>query len=265
MRTHIFAVSIAVPLSLLACSKEKAGTPGGESPSAAPAAAQSPTGNAPAGPMGSATIKGTVKLTGAAPQNPTIDMSEEPKCKAHYPSTPRDPVVITGSGGGLANVFVYVKSGLPEGATYQPPAEDVVLDQEGCLYHPRVFGLMVNQKLKIKNDDPLLHNIKAKPTANRPFNISQPTSGMETERSFSASEVMVPFECNVHGWMKAYAGVLPHPFFATTGEDGSFSIGHLPPGTYTIEFWHEKFGTRTATVTVAGDETKTADQTFAAK
>jgi hypothetical protein len=248
----------------LACGKDK-GAPGGESPSAPPAAGQTTTGSTPAGPTGSATIKGTVKLAGAAPQNPTIDMSEEPKCKSHYPATPRDPIVTVSNGGGLANVFVYVKSGLAQGATYQAPTEDVVLDQEGCLYHPRVFGLMVGQKLMIKNSDPLLHNIKAKPTANRPFNISQPTSGMETERSFTATEIMVPFECNVHGWMKSYGGVLPHPFFAVTGNDGTFSIEHLPAGTYTIEYWHEQYGAQTATVTVTGDETKTADLTFTAK
>jgi len=109
---------------------------------------------------------------------------------------------------------------------------------------------------------PLLHNIKAMGKANRPFNISQPAAGMKTERTFSAPEVMLPFECNVHGWMHAYAGVLPYPFFATTGTDGRFTIEHLPPGTYTIEAWQEKYGTRTATVTVAGNETKTVDFTY---
>jgi hypothetical protein len=88
---------------------------------------------------------------------------------------------------------------------------------------------------------------------------------MKTTRTFSGSEVMVPLECNVHGWMNAWVGVLPHPYYAVTGTEGRFSIKGLPAGTYTIEAWHEKFGTQTATVTVAGTETKTADLTFAAK
>jgi hypothetical protein len=89
---------------------------------------------------------------------------------------------------------------------------------------------------------------------------------MTTERTFSAPEVMVPLECNVHGWMQAYVGVLPHPLYAVTGSpDGSFTIKGLPPGTYTIEAWHEKLGVQTATVTVAGTETKSQDFTFAAK
>src|SRR6266581_3280659 len=116
----------------------------------------------------------------------------------------------------------------------------------------------------VVNANGILHNIKAKGTKNRPFNISQPAV-MTSDRTFTAPEVMVPLECNVHGWMHAWLGVLPHPFFGVSGSDGSFTIKGLPPGTYTIEAWHEKYGTQTATVTVAGSETKTADFSFAAK
>lgn len=265
MRT-LLVVTIGVPLFVFACGGGERGS-SGETPGQDAAAGQdapSPGGDA-GGPTGSASIKGTVKLTGQAPQNPTIDMGEEPQCREHYSSPPRDPVVVVSGDGGLANVFVYVKAGLPQGARYTAPTSAVVLDQEGCLYHPRVFGVVTGQKIEIQNSDPLLHNIKSRPTANRPFNISQPTSGMKTERTFSSSEVMVPFECNVHGWMKAYAGVLPHPFFATTGDDGSFTIGNLPAGTYTVEIWHEKFGTKTAEVVVAESETKTADFNYSSR
>jgi len=65
--------------------------------------------------------------------------------------------------------------------------------------------------------------------------------------------------------MTAYLYVSTNPFFAVTGEDGSFTIKDVPAGKYTIEAWHEKYGTQTATVTVTGTETKTADLTFAAR
>src|SRR5213594_1534795 len=180
----------------------------------------------PSPSQGGATISGKMKFTGTKPAMPKIDMSEEPKCKAKYQGVPTD--------------------------------------EAGCRYHPHVLGILVGQKLAIKNSDGILHNIKAKGVKNRPFNISQPTN-MTSERTFSVPEVMVPLECNVHGWMHAWLGVLPHPFFAVSGADGSFSIKGLPPGTYTIEAWHEKYGTQTATVTVAGSETKTADFSFAGK
>jgi hypothetical protein len=208
-------------------------------------------------------ISGVVRFTGAAPVNPPIAMAEEPKCRAKYGTEPRDPQVVVANGR-LANVFVYVKEGPPVGAGYDAPSTPVTIDQDGCLYHPRVSGVMVNQPIAITNSDSLLHNIKAVPRANRPFNISQPAAGMATTRTFGTPEVMVPLECNVHGWMHAYVGVLPHPFFAVSGADGSFSITGLPPGTYTLEAWHEKFGTLTATATVTGAAPQTADFTFAA-
>jgi plastocyanin len=206
-----------------------------------------------------------VKFTGTKPANPRIDMSEEPACKDKHKTQPTGEAVVVNPNGTLANVFVYVKSGLPADAKYAAPSTPVVIDQDGCAYKPHVLGIQVGQQLEIRNSDPVLHNIKAKPTKNRPFNISQPTSGMKTNRSFPATEVMVPLECNVHGWMQAYVGVLPHPFFAVTGTDGKFTIANLPAGTYTVEAWHEKYGTQTATVTVAATGSKTQDFTFAAK
>src|SRR5579885_2391012 len=219
-------------------------------------------GGAPA-LQGGATITGKIKFTGKAPANPVIDMSEEPKCKAKYSSPPREETVVVNPNGTLANVFVYVKAGLPASYKAPAPAGPVTLDQDGCRYHPHVLGIMVGQTLEIKNSDGILHNIKAKGAKNRPFNISQPTT-MTSTRTFTAPEVMVPLECNVHGWMHAWLGVLPHPFFAVSGGDGSFAIAGLPPGTYTIEAWHEKYGTQDATVTVAAAP-RTNDITLQAK
>jgi len=215
------------------------------------------------GDQAAGTITGKVRFTGTKPAMPMIDMTEEAKCKAKYTSPPREETVMVNTNGTLANVFVYVKAGLPAGASYPKPATPVVLDQTGCHYVPHVFGIMVGQTLQIKNSDGILHNIKAKGTKNRPFNISQP-SVMTSDRTFTAEEVMVPLECNVHGWMHAFVGVLPHPFYAVSGADGSFTIQGLPPGTYTIEAWQEKYGTQTATVTVTAGAPKTQDFTFAA-
>jgi uncharacterized protein (DUF2141 family) len=67
---------------------------------------------------------------------------------------------------------------------------------------------------------------------------------------------MVPFKCDVHGWMNAYVGVLDHPFFAVTGEDGKFAIKGLPAGSYTVEAWHERLGATTQSVTLGAKESK---------
>jgi plastocyanin len=212
-------------------------------------------------PLGSGAISGVVNFEGAAPANPTIDMAEEPSCAQTYTGAPTDPIVMV-SAGKLQNVYVRVTAGLPAGP-YPAPSAPAVVDQQGCLYHPRILGVMVGQPMEIRNSDPVLHNIKAVPTANRGFNISQPRAGMTTTRTFTAPETMVPLECNVHGWMQAYVGVTDHPYFAVSGADGTFTISGLPAGTYTLEAWHETLGTRTAQVQVTDGGTASVSFSFA--
>ena len=258
-RVLIGAVVLGGAVLTGSCGGNKGGS---DTSAAAPATGGAAgAGGGAAGPTGNSTVSGTINFTGTAPANPKIDMSQEAPCASKHTTPPVDEQYEVANGK-LGNVFVYVKSGLPADAKYGTPDASVEIDQDGCLYHPRVFGVMTNQKILIKNADPLLHNIKAVPKENRPFNISQPSAGMQTTRTFTTPEVMVPLECNVHSWMHAYVGVLPHPFFATSGADGSFSIKNLPPGTYTIEAWHEKLGTQTQNVTIGAGETKTADFTF---
>jgi hypothetical protein len=234
---------------------EPAAAATGQTTSAAPAAGQATA------PTGGGTISGTVKFTGTPPANPTIDMSEEQTCKAKYTGAPKDPVVVVNDGG-LANVFVYVKSGLPAGQKYEPSKTPVVLNQEGCLYQPRTLGVMINQPINIRNDDPVLHNIKAVPKKNRGFNISQPQKGMETTRTFTEEELPVPIQCNVHGWMHGDVYVLSNPFFAVSDDKGAFKITGLPAGTYTVEAIHEKLGTKTGTATVAANGAATVTFNF---
>ncbi len=122
----------------------------------------------------------------------------------------------------------------------------------------------VGQVLEIVNSDPTLHNIHALPKGNTEFNTGQPIQGMKTEHKFTAKEVMVPFKCDVHGWMNAYVGVLDHPYFTVSDADGKFELKGVPPGTYTIEAWHEKLGTTTQSVTLAEKGTQEITFTFKA-
>jgi len=207
-------------------------------------------------------IEGVVSFDGVAPANAPIKMNADPVCVKEN-ATPQMQETWEVADGKLANVFVYVKDGLGN-YSYDPPAGPVEIDQKGCRYHPHVFGIRVGQELDIVNSDPTLHNIHALPTGNAEFNTGQPIQGMKTMHMFTAKEVMVPFKCDVHGWMNAFVGVLDHPYFQVTGADGKFSLKGLPPGTYTIEAWHEKGGTQTAQVTIGASETKQADFTFKA-
>ena len=197
----------------------------------------------------------TVKtpFEGQAPVAETIKADADPKCKLMHPNGITNEQVVINSNGTLKNVFVYVKEGLA-GKTFDTPKEVVQFNQEGCTYHPKVFGIQTNQTLEILNSDDTLHNVHALPTASQGFNLGMPIKGMKLKKTFTKPEVMVKIKCEVHPWMSAYAGVVDNPFYGVTGEDGVASIKDLPPGEYTLEAWHEKYGTQTQKVTVTGQD-----------
>jgi plastocyanin len=227
-----------------------------------------PSGGAVADPLpplpGESTVAGRVTLSGTAPTARVIKVSQsDPLCMVEGGAI-RSEIYVVGPDNALQNVFLHVKEGLGD-RTFPAPKTPVVLDQVGCRYTPHVFGVQVGQPVEIINSDATIHNVHARPKTNVEFNFSQAVKGRRDTRTFDKPEVMVPFRCDVHGWMNSYAGVVPHPFFAVSGEDGRFEIKGLPSGTFTIEAWHEQLGLQTQTVTVDGKTGAAVDFTFAVK
>lgn len=222
---------------------------GSEQPasSGTPSAGATPAGTDTAD--GPGVIAGTITFEGTPPAPRPLTMEADPRCTPDAGAALE--ILVVGSNNGLKNVFVYVKDGLGN-RKYAVPTAPVVLDQKGCQYVPHVFGVQVGQPVQIANSDPTLHNVNSAPRQNRPFNFGQVPKTPAVTRTFDASEIGVPFRCDVHSWMNAFAGVVPHPFFAVTSADGTFEIKGLPPGTYTIEAWHERLGTQSQSVTVDG-------------
>jgi plastocyanin len=207
-----------------------------------------------------ATLNGTVKLTAAAPKMPAIPMGADPYCQSQHTAPVTDEEVVAGPAGELANVFVYIKD---IQGNFPAPTTAVVLDQKGCQYFPHVHAVQVGQPLEIKNSDATLHNVHAMPEINAQFNEGQPVQGMTSTKKFDKAEIK-PFKvkCDVHGWMKSYMAVMPHPFYAVSKADGTFTIPNLPPGTYTLVAWHEKFGSKEQPITVAAKESKAVAFTY---
>lgn len=241
MRSLAGALSFVILTISLAC--------GGDKTASAPAAPS-------VDPATAGTVTATVKFDGTPPPPEMINLTGDPKCVSENGAPQRaSETLVVGDDHALQNVFVYVKDGLGNYA-FPVPTQPVVLDQDKCRFTPRVLGVRVGQPLQVHNSDPLLHNVRSNAVINQAFNKSTPVEGVSFEHTFATREVMVPFKCDVHGWMAAYVGVVDNPYFGTTAPDGKVVLANLPPGTYTIEAWHESLGTRTQQVTIAAKENK---------
>jgi plastocyanin len=210
--------------------------------------AQAPRSGQPAAAPAAAagTIAGTVRFEGTPPKPRPVRMEADPLCVPVGKGVVFETLLV-GTGGGVQNAFVYVKSGLAN-KTFPAPTKPVSIDQKGCRYTPHVFGVQVGQPLSIHNSDPAVHNVNAIAKVNKGFNLIQPKGVPSSTKTFEKPEIMVPIRCDVHSWMTAWAGVVNHPFFAVSETDGRFTIAGLPAGKYTLEAWHEELGTQTQEV-----------------
>ncbi|MFQ5413073.1 MAG: carboxypeptidase regulatory-like domain-containing protein [Phycisphaerae bacterium] len=218
----------------------------------------------PAAASDNAVIKGKVVFKGDVKRYPRrlLNTSKDPNCKKSKAkigsynvilNKKTDPVTVR-------NVLVFVRQGLGD-RVFAPPTEPCVLKQFGCEYKPHVMGVMEGQPLRVENGDDTNHNIHFLAKINEQHNFTQPKKGMTKDVTL-VKESVFKVKCDVHPWMGCYIGVFTHPFFDVTGKDGTFELNGLPPGTYVIESWHEKFGAQTTEVTVAVDETKEIDFTY---
>jgi len=216
---------------------------------------------------GDGKITGTVKLDGAAPHMRGIDMSKDPFCdKAHAGNPAHSENVLVGSGGGLQNVVLYISEGLSAEAANAKPTQIPVFDQKNCMYTPHVLAMDVGQDFKVETSDQTAHNIHPEPnplTGNIPWNQSQPPGAQPVTKSWKAPE-MIHVKCNIHPWMSGWFAVVKGPY-ATTDDNGNYTIQNVPPGSYTVTAWQETLGTQTQKVTVAAGAAAKADFTFKPK
>jgi hypothetical protein len=210
-----------------------------------------------------ATLSGRVFYRGPHPPRRALDLSGDPACAEHAPAETLVEDLVVDPSGGLANAVVFLEDGLPQGRYPVPPGRPSI-DQRGCVYRPRVVAVMVGQELEFLNSDPTTHNIHPAPRENRAWNRSQVAEAIPIRDTFDREEIAIPIRCNVHPWMQAWVAVIGHPFFAVTGEDGSYRIQGVPPGEYGIGVWHEKLGRRSARTRLAPQEEVTLELDFPA-
>ena len=190
------------------------------------------------------TIEGEVDFTGKVPVAGKLHREADPYCAK---KTMTDPAV-TVKGGKLEYVWVHISKGAKEAT---PPSTVVEMDQKDCMYTPRMVVAVAGQKIQAKNGDPILHNVHTYLGASTLFNKGMPNDkAAPIETTAPKEEGVMKWKCDVHPWMRGYIGVSKSGLQAVTGDSGTFKIENVPPGKYTIESWHEKFGAKTQEVTV---------------
>ena len=263
-QTKVWLV-LSIALSLLALGSACGGAKSPDTNSANPETASA--GTPYSGPTG--TISGVVSYNGTPPAPKKIDTTADAECGRKNPNLSTDDTLV--KDGKLANTFVYIKEGTVEGGkkvgdyAWATPTSEVQLDQNGCHYAPHVLGIQVGQKLKVTNSDNTQHNIHPTPKLNTEWNQTQSAGAPPIEKAFTRAETLIPVKCNQHPWMKAYIGVLKHPFYSVSGTDGAYQIKGVPPGKYTIIAWREGGATGTEKpmeVTVTANGTAKADFAF---
>lgn len=251
--------------ALTACKKEEAvPTQALAAPvvTAAPLPADTPLPpeeTAPA-PKGGGTVHGVISFKGKPPAAVPIAPGSDPHCDGM--NLVEQPILV--KDGKLANVLVRIQGNVP-GQPTTPQSPMVVVDQNRCTYLPRVQGAVVGQPLVLMNSDGTLHNVRGMAGNKQLFNVMQhPLKTKEARPPEDAG--LIHFRCDIHPWMTAWVVMSPHPYFATTSEDGAFRLEGVPPGTYTLEAWHETLGTKTARVTVKeGQEAEVSFEFIAAR
>lgn len=202
-------------------------------------------------------IRGTVSFDGALPRLPPLKKSADPACAG----MPRAEEWVVATDGKLANVVVRVTEQIRSEAprTHEP----VVLSHTGCTYSPRVVALVDGQPLRIENRDGSLHNVRVLSGKQVVFNEPHAADAPPLRRSFTPG--VYTFRCDVHPWAVAHAVVAAHPFVAVSDEEGAYEIRGLPPGDYTLETWHERYGPKSGRVTVSAGTPATVDFRFSEK
>jgi hypothetical protein len=200
-----------------------------------------------------------VSLEGPAPQ--MTEVANE-SCHAGAPKLKQETVIV-GATGGLANALVYLE-GAPRSATTRPAP---VLDQVDCRYVPHLLGIVAGQSLVVRSSDAgTMHNVHLTASVNAAQNFGMTAAGQTRNLKLDRAEHDPPIrvKCDVHPWMTAYVAVMDNPYFAVTGDDGTFELPGLPPGSYKLVAWHELYGRREQAVTVS-DDGKVAEATFVYK
>ena len=256
----LLAASVAMVLTTLSgCSKRDIGVQSGGAPVQPASGAATDTSTAveykTTEVADAATLRGIIRYTGTPPTRTPVTVGSDKEVCGRHNILSED--LIVSANGGVRNAVVWLDD-VEEGKTW--PEAEVIQDQKDCVFTPHVVVVGVNQPLTFVNSDPVVHNVRTFPRENLPLNISLLAKGKGKP---STKSFMFPDEikaaCDSHKWMGSWIIVRNNPYFAVTGDDGSYVINGVPPGTYTVVYWHESLERIEKKVELAAGETRAED------
>jgi plastocyanin len=205
-------------------------------------------------------VKGIVTFEGTPPENKKLTLPAGCGNKSGAEARSNEILIHNGK---LENVLITIKN--PPPSNEPVPTTELVLDQHGCMYHPRIAAARVGQKVTFVNSDAVFHNVRSITSQNEKFNMAMPRKDQRITKTFMRPEMFLQAKCSVHPWMGAYVAVMDHPWFSVTNEKGEFHLPKLPVGKYQIEAWHEVFGTETQEIEISDAGAQDVNFTFKGK
>lgn len=205
------------------------------------------------------TITGSVSYAGGAAERSPVNVTTDRDICGQTPYLSEE-LIVDPTRNRIQNVVVSIK-GISGGKSWSLPEDGLTLDQHGCSFNPHVLVVQAGQAFNILNNDGILHNVHTHGRNNRPVNKAQPKFLTKLSLKLNEAE-FVRVTCNVHSWMEAWIVVAEHPYYVVSDENGSFQIDNVPPGDYTLEFWHETLGVQSRSITIAAAATARVDVTF---
>ena len=201
-------------------------------------------GEAEASGTGWGTLRGTFKYVGTPPTPAKLPADKDPEVCGKGGGI-LDNSLVVGSDGGIGNIVVYARARRVHDSA-KPLADDndappVIFDQKQCMFLTHVLASQVNQKIDVKNSDPVGHNTKIDPSKGVPLNQNLPTGGSVVYTPKEEEALPAPVSCSIHPWMRGYLLPRKDKYFAVTKPDGSFEIPNLPAGEEVeLQVWHER-------------------------
>ena len=206
-------------------------------------------------------ITGTIKASGK--QDETKEVTKD---KSFCGDTLPAEKFLVSADGGLKNAIVRIDA-IESGKAFAS-AGDFSITNEKCKFVPHVMVAPKGAMMKVRNDDPLLHNshfylVQADNKKKNVINLALPKQGVEIgKKKILRKPGLLSVQCDAHDFMQAWIWVAENPYAVVTGDDGSFSLSDVPAGSYELTIWHEALGEKTVDVTVEVGKTASVDFSF---